>query len=75
MEREALVAFLNNKYGETRHAQALAGPTTLMELWVNEDTQTWTITFMQPSGVTCLMASGENFEEVAEQLPPEGDVN
>ena len=32
----------------------------------------WTITVTSPSGMTCLVASGQSFETLAEALPPKG---
>ena len=70
--RDALIAHLAERYGETRHAVGLAGETALMELFASDDTGTWTITMMLPDGQMCMMASGSNFESVDEDLPPPG---
>jgi len=40
---------------------------------LTSDTGTWTITLTTPNGLTCLVASGQSWEELAEALPPDGD--
>jgi hypothetical protein len=37
------------------------------------DTGSWTITVTLPSGMTCLVATGQGWEDLAEQLPAKGD--
>ena len=60
------------KYGilpvhlETRE---LPAGNALVETWANLDTGSWTITVTQPGGPTCLVASGQAFERLAEALP------
>jgi hypothetical protein len=56
-------------YGETRQSMALGAGNALVETWANLDTGSWTITVTQPGGPTCLVASGQAFERLAEVLP------
>jgi TRAP-type mannitol/chloroaromatic compound transport system substrate-binding protein len=60
---------LADGYGEARQTVALGSGNTLVETWANLDTGTWTITVTQPGGPTCLVASGQAFELLAEGLP------
>ena len=47
----------------------------MVEVFASRDTGTWTITVTRPSGLTCLVASGQAFETLAEALPgPEKDA-
>jgi hypothetical protein len=71
--REAVTALLADRYGETRRAVGIAGEAAVMELFAADSTGTWSITMTLPDGRTCLMASGSNFETLAEQLPAKGD--
>ena len=45
----------------------------MVEVFASEETGSWTILVTMPTGVTCLVASGEAFEEVAEVLPAQGN--
>jgi TRAP-type mannitol/chloroaromatic compound transport system substrate-binding protein len=60
---------LADGYGESRQSVALGAGNTLVETWANLDSGTWTITVTQPGGPTCLVASGQAFELLAESLP------
>ncbi len=71
--REQVVAHLAEKYAETRRAVGLAGNNSVMELYAAETTGTWTIAVTTPEGVTCLMASGQGFQAVTEELPAKGN--
>lgn len=71
--RERVVALLADRYGETRRAVGIAGQTAVMELFAAEATGTWSITMTLPDGQMCLMASGLNYETLAETLPARGD--
>jgi hypothetical protein len=60
---------LADGYGEARQSVALGAGNTLVETWANLDTGTWTISVTQPGSPTCLVASGQAFELLAEALP------
>lgn len=70
--RDAVVGELASRYGESRHGIGLAANNAVMELFASDETGTWTITVTTASGLTCLVASGENFETLAEELPATG---
>ena len=71
--RDAVLAQLNGKYGETRLGMGLAANNTVMELFASDASGSWTITVTLPDGLTCLVASGQGYETIAEQLPARGD--
>lgn len=71
--RADVLAHLASKYGETRRAIGLASANQVMEIFANAESGTWTITVTQPDGVTCLVASGQSFEALAESLPAKGE--
>ena len=64
---------LAEKYGETRRGMGIAANNTVMEIFASEASGSWTITVTLPDGQTCLMASGQGFESLAEALPAGGD--
>ncbi len=70
--RDRILAFLTDRYGETRQAIGLAGEQAVMELFAATDTGTWTITVTLPDGQMCLVASGAGYEAVTEELPAKG---
>lgn len=70
--REAVVDRLASGYGETRQSMGLGANNQVVEIFASSETGTWTITVTMPNGLTCLVASGQAFEELAEALPAEG---
>ena len=73
--REAVVDRLATGYGESRQSIGLGDNNQVVEVFASSETGTWTITVTMPNGLTCLVASGQAFEELAEALPvPENDA-
>lgn len=70
--REAVVARLQQSFGETRQSIGLGANNALMEVFASEQTGTWTITVTLASGTTCLIAAGQAFETLTEPLPATG---
>ena len=71
--REAVVDRLASKYREARQSMGLGANNQVIEVFASSETGTWTITVTMPNGVTCLVASGQAFEELAEALPEMSD--
>ena len=71
--REAVTTLLADRYGETRRTVGIAGQSAVMELFASDTSGTWSITMTLPDDQMCLMASGSNYETVAEELPAKGD--
>lgn len=71
--RENLIAYLTEKYGETRQGMGLAGPDTMMEVFASPVSGTWTITMTMADGTMCMVASGLGYERLAEELPAKGE--
>jgi hypothetical protein len=71
--RDTVVTRLAEKYGETRQSIGLGANNAVIEVFAAQATGTWTITVTSASGVTCLIASGQAFETMAEALPKPGD--
>ncbi|KIC40043.1 hypothetical protein RA27_14450 [Ruegeria sp. ANG-R] len=68
--RDDVIQRLAENYGETRRGIGIARQGAVMELFASGSTGSWTITVTLPDGVTCLIASGQAFETLAEALPP-----
>lgn len=71
--RDAVIERLASTYGETRQSIGLGSRGAVIETFASDETGSWTITVTTPNGMTCLVASGQSFEELAEALPPKGN--
>lgn len=60
--RTDIVSQLGEKYGERRHSLGVTGRRGVLEIFVSDETGSWTILVTSPQGVTCLMAAGEAYE-------------
>lgn len=72
-KRDIVMSQLSERYGETRRGMGIAANNSVMEMFAAADTGTWTITVTMPNGMTCLVASGQGFETMADQLPAKGN--
>ncbi|MEL6887768.1 MAG: hypothetical protein AAFO86_03575 [Pseudomonadota bacterium] len=71
--RDIVVMRLAEGYGETRQSMGLGANNAVIEVFASEETGSWTITVTTPNGMTCLVASGQAFEPLAEALPAKGN--
>ena len=71
--REVVVDRLADGYGETRQSMGLGANNAVIEVFASEETGSWTITVTTPNGLTCLVASGQANEGLAEALPAKGN--
>ncbi|KIC24561.1 MULTISPECIES: hypothetical protein [unclassified Leisingera] len=67
--RDAVIKRLAEKYGESRQSIGMGQQGMVMETFASADTGSWTITVTTPNGMTCLVASGQSYEVLAEALP------
>ena len=74
--REQVVAGLATGFDEVRRGAGLtrtnAGQTQMVEVFTSA-AGSWTIVVTMPDGMTCLVASGENWQDLQEELPAKGD--
>ncbi len=68
--RDIVVERLASAYGESRQSIGLAPNNSVVEVFASLETGTWTITVTTPSGLTCLVASGQAFEATGGDLTP-----
>lgn len=71
--RALVMAQLADRFGETRRSMGIAANNMVMEMFASEASQSWTITVTTPQGQTCLVASGQGFETMVEELPAKGE--
>lgn len=60
--RADVVERLQTGFGETRTGAGLTGAQGMIEVFASEESGTWTIILTKPSGESCLLAAGENWE-------------
>ena len=70
--RDQVVERLASKYGESRQSIGMAPKGRVVEVYASLETGTWTITVTMPNGITCLVASGQSFENLDEPVEPAG---
>lgn len=71
--RDIVVTRLAEGYGETRQSMGLGANNAVIEVFASEESGSWTITVTTPNGMTCLVASGQAYEPLAEALPAKGN--
>lgn len=67
--RDTVIERLASKYGETRQSIGLGSNNAVVEVFASAESGSWTITVTTVQGLTCLIASGQAFETLAEALP------
>jgi hypothetical protein len=71
-KRDQVVRKLEEKFGETLRSIGLHQSDGVVEVYSSEETGTWTILVTRPDGVSCLMASGQLWEQDASPLQKPG---
>ncbi|MBI2718907.1 MAG: hypothetical protein HYX36_09110 [Rhizobiales bacterium] len=62
-DRTVILKALNGKYQEMPNGMGLAGEKTLVELYTAK-TGSWTILMTQPGGPSCIIATGQSWEQI-----------
>lgn len=60
--RDIIVGRLADKYGETRKSMGLNQNNGVVEVFASSETGTWTILVTMPTGMSCLMAAGQDWQ-------------
>ena len=66
--RDAVLNRLAKSYGEIQQSQGLGANNAIIEVFASDTTGSWTIAVTMPSGLTCLVASGQAFVDVGRRL-------
>ena len=72
-KRDQVVQKLAERFGETLRSLGLQRDTGVVEIYSSEETGTWTILMTRPDGTTCLLASGQLWEQDAAPLQKPGE--
>ena len=67
-ERDQIVDTLTGRFGEVRQSWGMGPGNRIVEVFASEETGTWTITVTDANGTTCLVASGDYWENL--HTPP-----
>ena len=70
--RDRVVERLAGTYGETRRSMGLGADNAVVEVFASDTSGSWTITVTLPNGLTCIVASGQAFETMADAPPATG---
>ena len=68
-DRAGIVKSLASKYGEAPVSMGVAANGSLLQVLASPDGETWTVLLIRPSGIACIMATGENWG-AADPSPP-----
>jgi hypothetical protein len=60
---DKIVDALGNKFKETRRVMGVVNSTAVMEIFMSPQ-GTWTIVITDTSGISCITASGEEWQDV-----------
>ena len=71
--RPVVLERLADGFGETRQSIGLGANGQVVEVFASTETGTWSITVTLTNGLTCLVASGQSYEALAEALPNTDD--
>jgi len=67
------INFLATNFGETRQSIGIVNDGSVLEIYANTESGSWTAVMTQPSGISCFVAGGEAFEVTKEELPISGE--
>jgi hypothetical protein len=71
-DRASVEQVLRDRYGETVQSRGLDVNGTVMHIWANLQTGSWSVTATSAGGLTCLVGAGNYFEQVNEPQGVDG---
>jgi hypothetical protein len=72
-KRDQVVRKLEEKFGETLRSIGLHQSDGVVEIYSSDETGSWTILMTRPDGMSCLLASGQLWEQDAAPLQKPGE--
>ena len=64
-DHKDVVKMLDQQYAEAPKALGLQSNGHLVQVFVSEESGSWTIVTTRPDGLTCIVAAGEHWESLA----------
>jgi hypothetical protein len=71
-DRETVENVLRGQYGETVQGYGVDSRGTVMHIWGNTQTGTWTVTASTAAGIMCVVGEGQGYVAVNEPLGVDG---
>ena len=71
-DHAGIVAQLEGTYQESRHGIGIASNNAVLEVYASETSGTFSVLVTLPSGQTCLIASGRDYQSLATPLQAQG---
>ena len=65
----SVIERFQQSYGEHLRARGLSVNGFILEVLVNDETRSWTVFMTRSNGSTCLMSSGQDWEDFAPKPP------
>ncbi|MBX9720639.1 MAG: hypothetical protein K2X81_04540, partial [Candidatus Obscuribacterales bacterium] len=66
--RDMLLQSLQRDYSEAPSAIGVANDGNVLELFKTQDGKTWTLLMSMPDGTSCVVAAGEGWESLPQQV-------
>jgi hypothetical protein len=67
--RTDIVEGLAERYGERQMMSGLNPDGSMVQIFANVETGTWTALVVEANGMACLVAAGEDFDAAPSELP------
>ncbi|SIS83621.1 hypothetical protein SAMN05421759_104177 [Roseivivax lentus] len=67
--RDVIIEKLAKRYGEAPQSVGLAANNQVIEVFASDENGTWTVLMTRADGISCLLASGTDFETLM-VVPP-----
>jgi hypothetical protein len=64
VKRTDLIKHLSAKYHEAPAAVGLADNGSLLEVFASKSGETWTVTVTMPNGISCMVATGQDWQDL-----------
>ena len=68
-DRGVITERLEATYGEKFAGGGLRNSDSIFEVWMSDETGTWTIIMTQPNGQSCVMAAGTDWRNALPETP------
>lgn len=73
--RDTIVERLQGKYSERLTGGGLQNDQQLLEIWSSEQTGSFTVLMSRANGISCIVASGQNWNSVVSAAMPDGKAS
>jgi hypothetical protein len=72
LQRDDLIKHLSDRWEEAPVGRGLQSADQLLEVWASLESGTYTVFVTRPDGVSCILASGRNWNSFAVAMVPKG---